>query len=209
MSVNSKIAILAVSVLLAAAPAWAAARSSEAPGEVTLHAVAVNMSNVGQAGATPIDIGITDWTTNEEATRLKDALREKGPRGLTSALQDLKRVGYIRHSSGGLGWSLRYAKRIALPDGGYRIVFATDRPMTIAERFERPLTAEYDLVVGEVRVGADGKGEGKLVPMAAVTYDETDDTIDIENYASQPVTLSKVTELGSKPAKKPAREDVK
>jgi hypothetical protein len=185
------------------------AASSSAPDTVTLHALAVNMSNVGETGAFPVDIGITRWSTDEDRTRLKDALRENGAGALTNELQKMKRVGFIRHSSGGLGWSLRYARRVDLPSGGYRVVFATDRPMSFRERADRPRSAEYDLLVGEVRIGSDGKGEGKLVPMATVTYNEAEGTIEIEDYASQPVRLSAVTEMESKPSKESAREDVK
>jgi hypothetical protein len=185
------------------------ASAATAPDTVTLHAVAVNMSNVGETGAFPVDIGITRWSTDKDRARLKDALRENGADALTNELQKMKRVGFIRHSSGGLGWSLRYARRVELPNGGYRVVFATDRPMSFSERANRPRSADYDLVFGEVRIGSDGKGEGTLVPMARVTYNEADGTIEIEDYASHPVRLSAVTEMESKRSKEPAREDVK
>jgi hypothetical protein len=185
-----------------------AASAAPPPDAVTLHAVAVNMSNVGETGAFPVDIGITRWSTDEDRARLKDALR-KGSDAVTNEIQKMKRVGFIRHSSGGLGWSLRYARRIELPNGGYRIVFATDRPMSFNERVNRPRSAEYDLVVGEVRIGSDGKGEGTLASMATVTYNESEGTIEVEDYASQPLRLSAVTEMDSKRSKEPAREDVK
>lgn len=179
---------VAATLLLSGAPA----RAQDTP--VTFHAVGVNLSNVGKAGATPLDITIERWTSDEELARLKDALVEKGSDALLSALQKGKRVGFIRASSGGLGWDIRYARQTDLPGGGHRVVFATDRPMSFAERTNHPRSADYEFLVGEMHIGANGKGEGKLVPRARIVYDEPGRTIIIENYANQPVRLGQITE---------------
>jgi hypothetical protein len=142
-----------------------------------------------------LDIAIERWTTDAEFAKLKDALVEKGGDSLLHELSSVKpRVGYIRRTGGGLGWDLRYARKTDLPSGGYRVVFATDGPMSFAERSTNPRSAEYEFLVGEIRIGRDGKGEGKLVPMASVEYDEESRSIQIENYASEPVRLTQVTE---------------
>ena len=44
-----------------------------------------------------------------------------------------------------------------------------------------------------MRIGADGTGWGKLIPMARVTFDEKRRVLEIEGYASQPVRLTRVT----------------
>jgi hypothetical protein len=164
-------------------------------GPVTFRATAVNTSDVGRQGMDTIDIAIERWTTDAEFTKMKDALVEKGGDSLLNELSNVKpRVGYIRRTGGGLGWDLRYARKTDLPSGGYRIVFATDRPMSFAERSTSPRSAEYEFLVGEIRIDREGKGEGKLVPMASVEYDEESRSIQIENYATEPVRLTQVTE---------------
>lgn len=55
-------------------------------------------------------------------------------------------------------------------------------------------SADYEFLLGEIRIGPDGKGEGKLVPMAKITYNKVARAIEIENYASEPVRLTQVTE---------------
>jgi hypothetical protein len=163
---------------------------------VRYRAVAVNMSNVGAPGLFPLDITIERWTTDEELARLRDALLEKGSDRLLEELQEIEpRAGYIRRADGGLGWDIRYARKMELPDGGYRVVFGTDRPMSFYERVNQPRSAEYEFLLGELRMRPDGKGEGKLVPMAKITYDKDDRLIEIENYASEPVRLTEVTEM--------------
>jgi len=167
--------------------------AQEAP--VTFHATAVNMSTVGRQGMFGIEITIERWSTDEEFSSLKDALVEKGSDALLSQLQKIKpRAGYIRRSTGGLGWDIRYARRTDLEGGGHRVIFATDRQMSFREMVTRPASADYEFLLGEIRIGANGKGEGKLAPMAKISYDEASRTLQVENYASQPVRFTQVTE---------------
>jgi len=176
---------------------------------VRLHAVAVNMSNVGRRGPMPIDIGIDRWSTDADKYRLKKAVTNQGDDDLATALQKMDRLGFIRRSSGGLGWDIHYARRYPLPKGGYRIVLATDRPMSFYERSEQPETAQYDLVIAEIRVDANGKGEGALIPAARVTFDDDSDSMEVENYASEPYRLNNVEDMSAKSAKSRARTEEK
>ena len=181
--------ILGAALAVLAAPALA----QDTP--VTFHATAVNMSNVGRQGLSTLDITIERWNSDEELARLKDAVLEKGGGALLSELQKIKpRAGYVRRTGGGVGWDIQYARKTDLPSGGSRVIFATDRPMSFAEAATRPRSADYEFLLGEIRIGADGKGEGKLAPMAKIVYDEDSRTIQIENYASEPVRLTNVTE---------------
>jgi hypothetical protein len=135
------------------------------------------------------------WTTDAEFAVLRDALLEKGSDALMEALQKTRpRVGYIRRSSGGLGWHLYFAHQEALAGGGYRVVIATDRPMTFGERANDPRSADYDFLIAELRVGKDGKGQGRLMPMARIAFDDRSRELEIEGYASEPVRLTQVTE---------------
>jgi hypothetical protein len=188
---SSLTAILEVALALAAAATPALAQDTP----VTFHATAVNLSNVGRQGMTTLDITIERWNTDEEFTKLKDATLEKGSGALLKELQKIRpRAGYVRRSTGGVGWDIQYARKTDLPSGSSRVIFATDRPMSFAEAASRPRSADYEFLLGEIRIGPDGKGEGKLVPMAKIAYDESSRTLQIEDYASEPVRLTKVIE---------------
>jgi hypothetical protein len=159
-------------------------------------AFAVDMSTAaGGAAVGPLDITIEGWTTEAERAKLREALVQKGSDALLNALQDTKKVGFIRTTGGGLGWNIHYARRAPLPDGGYRVVFATDRPMSFRERFNQPRSADYEFMVAELRIGPNGEGEGKLIPAAKVSFNKGENAIEIENYANEPVQLTKVREL--------------
>jgi hypothetical protein len=168
--------------------------ASAAQPVATYHAVAVNMSDVGRRGMDTLDIAVERWTTDEEFAVLKDALVEKGSDALLSALQKTPRAGYIRPSNGGLGWRLQFARREPLPSGGYRVVIATDRPLGFFERRNNPRSADYEFLIAEMRVDAHGKGQGKLMPMARITFDDRNNELEIEGYATEPVRLTRVTE---------------
>jgi hypothetical protein len=149
-------------------------------------------------GAGSIEITIDRWTSEEERAKLRSALVDKGSDALVRALGDVKTAGHIRATSGGLGWDIRYARKAPLPDGGYRVVIGTDRPMSFYERSAHPRSADYEFLIAELRLGPKGEGEGRLFPAAKVSFDKDENSIEIENYANQPVRLTKVTELKSK-----------
>ena len=157
-----------------------------------LRAFGVNLNSPARgSAATTYDINIERWSTPEEAARLKDVLAEKGADALLETVQKLPRVGSIART-GHLGWDIRFAQQIAAAGGGRRIVIATDRPMSFWEASNQPRSADYAFTLAEVRLGPDGKGEGKLVPAAKIEYDQESKTLEIENYNIEPVRLTQV-----------------
>lgn len=157
-----------------------------------LRAFGVNLNSPGRASAaTTYDINIERWSTPEEAARLQDILAEKGADALLETVQKLPRVGSIART-GHLGWDIRFAQQITAAGGGRRILIATDRPMSFWEAANQPRSADYAFTLAEVRLGPDGKGEGKLVPAAKIEYDQESKTLEIENYNSEPVRLTQV-----------------
>jgi hypothetical protein len=162
-------------------------------------AVAMNTSNVGKRGLTRLQITIERWSSDAERDKLHAALVEKGTEGLLSALQDIKpRAGTIS-TTGSLGWNIQFAQQVELPTGSRRVIFATDRPMSFREEWTRDRSTDYQFMLAELRVGPNGKGEGKLVPRASITWNDATRTIEIENYANEPVRLSEVTMRKPKP----------
>src|SRR4051794_5604553 len=94
-----------------------------------LRAFAVNMSGVGPATAGAVDIAVERWSTDDERDRLRTALMQRGQGALLSELEKIRpRAGYIRSPSS-IGWNIYYAREHTMPDGGRRIILATDRPM--------------------------------------------------------------------------------
>ena len=163
-----------------------------------MRAVAVNMTGVGSGRMGTLDITVERWSTDAERARLRDILIEKGSDKLLDALRDMKpRVGFIRTSQS-LAWDLGFARETPLPDGARRIVLATDRPMSFLERRNQPRSADYEFLLVEIRLDAQGKGQGKLVGAGKVAYDKETNTLQIENYGIEPVRLTQVDVIGPK-----------
>jgi len=158
-------------------------------------AFAVDMSNTaGRTRAGSVDVIINRWSTPEERDRLVGALREGGTDTLLRSLQKIKKpAGYIRRA-GSIGYPLRFAWQTPTSDGGRRVIIGTDRPVSFLEASTQPRTMDYPFMLIDLRVDAQGKGQGKLMPLAKITA-HPDHVVEIENYASEPVRLSEVREL--------------
>jgi hypothetical protein len=150
---------------------------------------AVNISNVGRTGASQVEITINRYTTDAARDTLMATFREKGADALLKALQSQPAIGTI-NAPGSLAYDLRYARELPGEDGGRRIVLATDRPVGFAEAANNSRTLDYPFTLIELRLGKDGRGEGKLSLATKLTLN--DNVLVIEDYADQPVMLTDV-----------------
>jgi hypothetical protein len=183
-------AVVGVVVALAIAGVGLLAQSNQ-PAE-RFEAFAVNMSGVGPGTAGRVELVIDRWSTKAEGDRLRQVFLEKGPDKLLDALQDGKRVGYIRTPTS-LGWDVQFAAQVPEEDGGRRIIVLTDRPVGFREAANMGRTMDYPFTVVEIRLDKNGVGEGKASVATKITLNKKTNTIELENYGQQPVMLTKVT----------------
>jgi len=153
-------------------------------------ATAVNLSNVGPRGSARLQIRLTRWSTEEERATLMEALKQQGERSLPDALFQQDRVGTIRESQG-IGENLRYSRRITTEEG-QQIILATDRPLAMVEVWRSSRTRRYNVTVIILNLDAEGRGEGQIMTGSELTWDEANDQLIIEHFASEPVRLTSV-----------------
>jgi hypothetical protein len=151
-------------------------------------AIAV-VNNERASGSGIVQIDITRWSTAAERMSLLGVLKKDGAEKLLDALQGTKPVGIIK-TPDSLGYDLHYAHSTPLPDGGRRIVIATDRPIGFWEATNRPRTIDYPFTVIQMEIGKDGKGKGTL--SYATKIIPAGDTIVLENFGTQPVMLTEI-----------------
>jgi len=152
---------------------------------------------LGTVRTSIVEITVNRWSTDEERDRLLTTLQEFGQEKLLDTLQKIRpQVGYMRTPSS-VGYDLYYGRNNPQPDGGRHVVFATNRRVSFREAANNARSMEYQFTLIELRLGPDGKGEGKLVPAAKVAWDRDAHRIEIENYSALPVDLIQVV------AKKP------
>lgn len=154
-------------------------------------AFAVNMGTVGRGGANTVIMQIDRWSTDAERGTLIKAFQDKGSNGLLRALQRNKRVGFIRLPNS-LGYDLRFARQVPGEDGGRRIIIATDRRIGFQEARQNARTMDYPFSLIEMRINAQGEGEGKFAVATRITYNKDKQVIELENYSSEPVRLTTI-----------------
>jgi cyanate lyase len=177
----------------------AASLSAEVTLPIRMRAFAVNMSNNLTGANGILQITLDQWSTEEERARLLQTV-PKGQDDLIRALQKAPVKGRINipgwqgpdPQNYRLGWNLRYAWHEPLPDGGDRIVVATDRQMSFRETVNNPRTTDYPFLLIQIHV-KDGKGEGKMVPFTQIGFDKKKNTMIIESYGTEPVRLNEIT----------------
>jgi hypothetical protein len=189
--ITPRVLLAGCAVVLAACSGLSAEDAATRPLHMT--AFAVNLSGVGRARPQTLQIVIERWSSDEERKKLLDTLIEKGGDKLIDLVQDIKpRAGYIRTTTS-LGWDIQYARETPTPSGGRRILFVTDRPISFREARENTRSRDYEFMVCEIRLGPDGKGEGKLAAGTKITYDRDRQQVELENYGQEPVRLTQVT----------------
>ena len=151
-------------------------------------AVAIVNNNLG-SGAGVVQIDITRWSAQSERTELLNVLKKSGAEKLLDALQDMRPVGTIK-TPDSLAYDLRYANQTPLPEGGRRIVLATDRPIGFWEATRRPRTIDYPFTVIQMEIDRNGEGKGTL--SYATKIIPQGDTIVLENFATQPIMLTQI-----------------
>jgi hypothetical protein len=165
------------------------AASAQTMGTPERYAASAIDINTGKAGN--IDITVDRWSTDKQRDALVAVMVEKGPEKLLDALQDMPRMGHFG-APGNLSWDIHFARKVALPDGGERVVMITDRRIGFWEAANQPRSIDYPFTVIELRLNRDGEGEGKMSLATKVIYDKKDNMITLENYQLQPVQLTNV-----------------
>ena len=159
---------------------------------------AVNMSNNLTGANGILEITVDKWSTPEERGKLLETVMAKGQEKLLSELQKAPVKGRIRipgwtgadPNNYRTGWNLRYAWHEPLPNGGEKVVLAVDRYMSFLEIRNQPRSVDYPFTLVQIHVQKDGKAEGQLAAFTMITWDKKKQTLEIENYGTEPVRLS-------------------
>ena len=156
-------------------------------------ATAVNLDATHGRGTGQVEIQINRWSTDAERDQLTSAIKEQSQDKVLNLVTKLPAVGSIR-TPDSVGYELRYARasKIGASD---RIVILTNRPIDFWERREGGLSTEYPFTMIELRIAANGAGEGKM-SVATKLFLDDENTLTLENYGIGPVLLQNVRRDG-------------
>ena len=121
-----------------------------------------------------------------------DAAPQSPEAGLSAALKKAPTIG-ILWTSETIGYSIKYAYRMPHPDGGERIILATDRRVGAWSNLWKPAasvpTSDYPFSIIELRLNSKGEGDGKGVVGGKIVVDNDAKTIALEGYNTLPILL--------------------
>jgi hypothetical protein len=188
---------LAASVL--AAPLLGQSQAPAPSGPVTIRGWALNMSNIATGANQTIQITINSWSTAAQRKHLIETFLAKKQDGLLKELERQPERGRFNfpgymgpdpNNTMRLGTDVRYAMNFPGEDGGRRIVIITPRVIGFREQVNQPRTYDYPFTMFEMRFDSSGKGEGKMAYALQINFDKKKNTIELENYSSEPVRLN-------------------
>lgn len=114
---------------------------------------------------------------------------------MTTAIGSAPTIGFI-WTNDVTGYAVKYAYRIVQPDGGQRIIIATDRRFGVHAPAWTPVATtgltDYEFTLFELRLGPKGAGEAKTSLTTTVVVDPAAKTVALENYAAAPAILQNV-----------------
>ena len=116
---------------------------------------------------------------------------------LAKALKESTTVGYL-WSNEVAGYAIRYAGRMQNPDGSETITLLTERRLGAVNDAWKPSGAEplpYDFSLIELRLKANGNGEGKTSLTGKVVAENEHKALVLQNFDSLPVELTHVQRL--------------
>jgi hypothetical protein len=196
---KASIPVLVALVALAAPAAPAAPAQPSATDRVTINGWALNMSNIATGANQTIRITIDRWSSPKQREHLITTFLEKKQDGLLRELEKQPELGRFNfpgymgpdpNSTMRLGTDIRYAMSHPGEDGGRRIVIITPRVIGFREARDQPRTADYPFTLFEMRFDKSGKGEGRMAYATQISFDKKKNTVELENYSSEPVRLN-------------------
>ncbi len=182
-----------------AASANSQATAPSATDKVSITGWALNMSNIATGANQTIRIDINAWSNPSQRQHLIETFLEKKQDGLLRELEKQPELGRFNfpgymgpdpNNVMRLGTDIRYAMNHPGEDGGRRIVVITPRVIGFREAANQPRTVDYPFTLFEMRFDKAGKGEGRMAYMTQIGFDKKKNTVELENYSSEPVRLN-------------------
>jgi hypothetical protein len=195
----SALAVVAGFILLAPVTRAQVSQEPSATDKVRIEGWALNMSNMKTGANQSIRIDINGWSNPSQRQHLIDTFMEKKQDGLIRELEKQPELGRFNfpgymgpdpNNVMRLGTDIRYAMSHPGEDGGRRIVIITPRVIGFQEARNQPRTVDYPFTMFEMRFDKSGKGEGRMAYATQISFDKKKNTVELENYSSEPVRLN-------------------
>lgn len=141
--------------------------------------------------ASIVEIGVLEWSTDEERQALIEAFNEGGNQGAYEHLGKQDEKAFVRLPAT-LGYQMRYAYNFE-SDGKRQIVLATDRPIGMGEIMRGTDTKEDNISFVVLQLDPEtGKGTGEMVFGAEFKVNQKTGQLEIETISMNPTKFTTV-----------------
>ncbi len=119
-----------------------------------------------------VTLNIYEFSTPADKQILVQSFQQGQNKGLVNALQKMRAVGHLE-ITGTLGTDCSYIRMTQTPTGR-KIVFATSRPIRMAEAWTDSSSMSYDLTAGVLELNDQDKSKstGAVYPAAQLVLDK-------------------------------------
>jgi hypothetical protein len=178
---------LAVALLVALAGSALPVAAQEAPERWRGRIAALSGPAAGQSDY--LTLQADQWTSDATVQQLAVTLAEKGEEATLEQLAALPPAGWITIGTG-LRYDMRVLRTFDLPDGTRLVRSLTDRPIQFGEIMRPTISRKYGFGLVELYLKADGTGEGRVIPAAAI--DIADGQVEVTAFGTQPFVVIQV-----------------
>lgn len=137
-----------------------------------------------------LTVVIDRWSSDAERDRMLNVIMESGQAQLLDAFWDVSRIGTL-HWPGGLEYAVRYARRMPRPDGTADVVLVVERPLWVWWDTSIPASSDNPYTVVQLRLGKDGKGEGRVSLGQTISTDKAAGVV-LADFTKAPALLNDV-----------------
>jgi hypothetical protein len=169
---SHRVTALCVGLALVAAGAARADDEKKEKNRETFTATVLQQANMRLpgGGTFQLTMNVDEWTSVEERKRLIVVFKEGGSEALMKELRKMK-AGYIVPPAFARwpSWEIDVASSIPQPDGGRIVRLFTERPIVFGEAYYGTRSKDYEFGIVELKLNADGEGEGVTIPAAKLS----------------------------------------
>jgi hypothetical protein len=171
---NQRLTALWLGLALVASCA-AGARAEDKKNRETFMATVLQQANMRLpgGGTFQLTMNVDEWTSVEERRRLITVFKEGGSEALMKELRKMK-AGYIVPPAFARwpSWEVDVASSIPQPGGGRIVRLFTERPIIFGEAYYNTRSKDYEFGIVELKLNADGEGEGVTIPAAKLSLSD-------------------------------------
>jgi len=181
--------LLATIVFITSCVGFAQTNSQPLDTPEQFSATAFATSGAANGKSVGVNIFVNSYTTNDEVQQFLDTLKAQGQDGLEKAFDKAPERGRIA-VTGSTGNTIAFI-RSRNAETKRILRMATNRIIGFNELVQSPRSRDYKFTIIELRLDADGTGDGTLMYATKLKFNKKGE-LELEHFGQSPIRLANV-----------------